>query len=545
MLRIKTEKDITAVYLREMSYGLYNGQEWMVLPSYDQLLEGTYNYNYLTAIALNNNGRISIPMEIQNVNGGAYHLPYFTSAEMYRYDIPSDDVRNVGDGSDYALYFYDYVGYGEGIEDSLGEYADEELLYREFVYEHYLDVDDATRAFMEGIIAEEEFSLRDADIIYQVAEYIQMAAVYNMDYDRLLDKEENIAVAFLSEYKEGICQHYATAATLLFRTLGLPARYTVGYMGSGVADEWSDVTNKQAHAWVEVYIDGVGWVYVEVTGSGPSGGSGGGGGGGGGGSGMKKKLVIRPADVYQVFEAGKTLVPDGRIVGLEELEAKGYYYEATVSGKGSGIGITKSVIQNFTLYNAQHEDVTDDFNIVTRPGKIHVYMQELYVATESDEKIYDGTPLSNAECSYEGNLLSGHTIELFACTGSLTNAGKAVNNYKLVIVNADGEDVTDYYRVHATYGILTVTQRQIHIIANSGSKAYDGEALVDSGYTLEGEVAEGDTLEVRIVGSQTYVGRSANAVVGVDVTNEKGESSLTNYVITYENGELFVKPPTQ
>jgi hypothetical protein len=127
----------------------------------------------------------------------------------------------------------------------------------------------------------------------------------------------------------------------------------------------------------------------------------------------------------------------------------------------------------------------------------------------------------------------------------LTNTGKAVNNYKLVIVNADGEDVTDYYRAHATYGILTVTQRQIHIIANSGSKVYDGEALVDSGYTLEGEVAEGDTLEVRIVGSQTYVGRSANAVVGVDVTNEKGESSLTNYVITYENGELFVMPPTQ
>ena len=39
-----------------------------------------------------------------------------------------------------------------------------------------------------------------------------------------MDDEADVVVAFLTKYKEGICQHYASAATLLFRELGIPAR---------------------------------------------------------------------------------------------------------------------------------------------------------------------------------------------------------------------------------------------------------------------------------------------------------------------------------
>ena len=67
----------------------------------------------------------------------------------------------------------------------------------------------------------------------------------------------------LETYKEGICQHYASSATVLFRALGIPARYTIGYTTHATANEWVEVTTENAHAWVEVYIDGVGWIYSE------------------------------------------------------------------------------------------------------------------------------------------------------------------------------------------------------------------------------------------------------------------------------------------
>ncbi len=71
---------------------------------------------------------------------------------------------------------------------------------------------------------------------------------------------------FLNESKQGYCMHYATAATLLLRTAGIPARYVSGYVAQ---IPWQmdsvEVTDHAAHAWVEVYIDRVGWYPLEVT----------------------------------------------------------------------------------------------------------------------------------------------------------------------------------------------------------------------------------------------------------------------------------------
>lgn len=71
---------------------------------------------------------------------------------------------------------------------------------------------------------------------------------------------------FLNESKQGYCMHYATAATLLLRTAGIPARYVSGYV---MYAPWRggrvEVTDHAAHAWVEAYLDGVGWYPLETT----------------------------------------------------------------------------------------------------------------------------------------------------------------------------------------------------------------------------------------------------------------------------------------
>ena len=438
--------------------------------------------------------------------------------------------------AEYSLYFYSYDGFGGKIKDLLGDYSDEELAYRAFVYENYLTIDDETLSYMNGLIAENGFYKDDLKIISRVAKYIQNSAAYNLNYDRGLDGEDNIVIAFLDTYKEGICQHYASAATLLFRALGIPARYTVGYMGQGKTGVWSDVTNKMAHAWVEVYIDTIGWIPVEVTGSDNS--------GGGGGGAMVKELTIRPADVFLKYDGTNTVLKPGYgLVGLEDLLEKGYTYDVTVSGERSRPGITPSVIESFSLYDANGVEVTDNFKISFTTGKIQIYLEELFITTGSSEKIYDGTPLTNTACKLTGETLYGHTVTKVETAGSLTDAGKTYNGYVLVITDDGGNDITDYYKVNATYGILEVKQREIHIIANSATKEFDGTPLEDAGYTIVGEIAEGDYLEVVIKGSQTSIGKRENAVISIDLTDVDDKNKLLNYKITHENGVLFVMPP--
>lgn len=71
---------------------------------------------------------------------------------------------------------------------------------------------------------------------------------------------------FLNESKQGYCMHYATAATLLLRTAGIPARYVSGYVAyAPYRLARTEVTDHAAHAWVEVYVDDVGWFPLEFT----------------------------------------------------------------------------------------------------------------------------------------------------------------------------------------------------------------------------------------------------------------------------------------
>ncbi|MCL2578928.1 MAG: DUF3488 and transglutaminase-like domain-containing protein [Oscillospiraceae bacterium] len=78
---------------------------------------------------------------------------------------------------------------------------------------------------------------------------------------------EDFVDHFLFTGREGYCVHYATAMVVMARTLGIPARYIEGYITPEfpAADGMFWVTNNQAHAWVEAYITGFGWVLFEPT----------------------------------------------------------------------------------------------------------------------------------------------------------------------------------------------------------------------------------------------------------------------------------------
>ena len=78
---------------------------------------------------------------------------------------------------------------------------------------------------------------------------------------------DNPADEFLFESRQGFCEHYATSFVLLMRLANIPARVVAGYQGG----EWNPTGNyllikqSDAHAWVEVLLDGSGWVRLDPT----------------------------------------------------------------------------------------------------------------------------------------------------------------------------------------------------------------------------------------------------------------------------------------
>jgi transglutaminase-like putative cysteine protease len=71
---------------------------------------------------------------------------------------------------------------------------------------------------------------------------------------------------FLLYDRAGYCQHFAGAAALLLRMAGVPARVAVGFAtGVGAGDGRYSVRDADAHAWIEVYFQGYGWVPFNPT----------------------------------------------------------------------------------------------------------------------------------------------------------------------------------------------------------------------------------------------------------------------------------------
>ncbi|KAA5536869.1 transglutaminase domain-containing protein [Taibaiella lutea] len=73
---------------------------------------------------------------------------------------------------------------------------------------------------------------------------------------------------FLFENKKGYCAYYAGATLFMLRALGIPSRITVGFMTVDRSNKnkgWYWYYADQAHAWVQVYFPGYGWLDFDTT----------------------------------------------------------------------------------------------------------------------------------------------------------------------------------------------------------------------------------------------------------------------------------------
>lgn len=140
--------------------------------------------------------------------------------------------------------------------------------YDLFVSKQYLKIDAEQKKKLQQIPLEGETLF---EISAAMEQWLGAHISYSLSPGKVPWGKEYVEY-FLFENKKGYCVHYATAATLLFRSHDIPARFVSGCLIGKEQWKTSDdgtyqvtVTGADAHAWTEIYTgDGI-WIPVELT----------------------------------------------------------------------------------------------------------------------------------------------------------------------------------------------------------------------------------------------------------------------------------------
>ena len=209
---------------------------------------------------------------------------------------------------------------------------------------------------------------------------------------------------------------------------------------------------------------------------------------------------------------------------------------AVVKGTVAGTYDMDLVPENFSNTNENFGEVL--FVIVDGQLVINPIAAEITITTNSAQKVYDGTALTDAGYSYTENVLVKGDVLTVDVVGSQTNAGSTANAVASYKVMRGDVDVTDCYTfAKCSEGTLTVTPKAVVITSGSASKEYDGKELTCDKVTAEGFVY-GEGAEYKVTGSQTEVGSSKNTFEYTLNENTLAE----NYSITIVEGSLTVTP---
>ena len=577
------DEETDFVYLRRRSYGDYTviggsstKNTWLNISDYsgDTLYED-YGMQYLTGTVLEENGYesdslvIAMNTDRNNIKYKYCLTPYYLDDyAMADYYVQKSDVRSSGNllfPASYRYYDFDYEDLPDIDPDTYytnGEYKRQAEAYANYVYQNYLDLPASTAQYMadllDTITASGKLSLIDGDdpivMIPRVAEYIKSAAVYTENAKEVYGNTTDAVQSFF-EKKVGICQHYASAATALFRTLGFPARYTIGFR----LDK-SEIENNtlqgipdtaESHAWVEVFVDGIGWVMADVTAPPPEPAS--------------IQLNIRSYQMHidtlmndygGYFEITEEDVYGNDLTNLKNLGLVDSWDMNFTGGEMTGSGkSTVKIDESSIRFYLNGEDVTAQIQaqyiLKCKTGSIHIYERELWVETASngDGFVYNGRAQKHTEFANTDYTQLRENDRVFVnWTGSQKDVGSSSNRCTLTIRDENNVNVTDIYLVHYTYGKIKINPLSVIITAESASKVYDGSALTCNEYKIDyvnGSIAPTDEFIVRIEGTQTNVGSSDNTVKKVTVkdttTKDRDKQDVTdNYIIQVVSGRLRV-----
>ena len=258
-----------ALYFRGVAYDTYDGRSWANRLATRRMLERTPDGVFLVssprvaATAESTGLRQEILIEaldttvlfgasfVESIRGGFHvvqsdsvgglYLPYPTSAR-FQYSVRSVPDRLLE-----------------------ADQAAESFSYPDSIRKRFLQLPDMS-ARIAALAREVTGSVRTPyGMARAVEQHLRQSYQYSLDVGTAVSA--NPIEDFLFTRKTGYCEHYATAMVVMLRTLGIPARLVTGFL-PGVWNDFGNyysVRQQDAHAWVEVYFPGSGWVTFDPT----------------------------------------------------------------------------------------------------------------------------------------------------------------------------------------------------------------------------------------------------------------------------------------
>ena len=253
----------------------------------------------------------------------------------------------------------------------------------------------------------------------------------------------------------------------------------------------------------------------------------------------QRKVLMTSADGEKVYDG--TPLTNSTVTVTGDGFAEGEGATCTVTGSQLDVGHSPN---SFT-YELNEGTLAANYIIETKDGELTIkpILTEITITAVSDEKLYDGSELTNSKFTFTPGILIDGDVLTAVVEGSQLNAGSSANVVKSHVVMRGETDVTANYRF-ADYvdGKLTVTPRKVLMTSGSDEKVYDGAPLTKDEVTVTGDgFIEGEGATYDVTGSQLDVGSSDNTF-----TYELNEGTLAdNYIIETEEGELTVTCPEQ
>lgn len=285
VLRV-TSKDYTGkTYLRGSSLARYTGESWEPLEDgvYELYLEEIEPYDLdfsnspliLPAYTLSSNKTCTLTVQNIGASGSCVYVPYQLTDQDWAYaGLLVVEDSYLAHRSGQWTHIVSFRPLNETFADTLysrQKAANAQKAYYETVSEYYTGdtsalpqsvLDDFRRYEQAQTTSTSTFS--ELDYAELVADFLADRCVYDQNTP-LTPAGEDFVAYFLTQSKQGYCMHFASAAVLLLRELGYPARYVSGFTADVVAERTTNVPDSAAHAWVEIYVVGYGWYPVEVT----------------------------------------------------------------------------------------------------------------------------------------------------------------------------------------------------------------------------------------------------------------------------------------
>lgn len=144
------------------------------------------------------------------------------------------------------------------------------------VAEVYLQLPDAlpTRVveLAESIVADQP--TRYDQVAALESYFLEDDFIYQTSNIPIPGEGQDFVDQFLFDTQAGYCDHFSTAMVVMLRSVGIPARWAKGFTSGEQIDDLStadndlyhfEITNNNAHSWVEVYFPNIGWVPFEPT----------------------------------------------------------------------------------------------------------------------------------------------------------------------------------------------------------------------------------------------------------------------------------------